>query len=367
MYLVKAAVKTFRNIWYTIVTMQERLLNDIVRLDQAIKARSETELLTELEADFGGQDVAEKVLAAQEQKATLMNRLRADLAQLSETGTVGIEGKMRGASYDPETESLYCFGKGGQKLPLSRGQLMVAGLWGESYYLDESVPYDIKKQYLVQKARYEISDLFDNQIALYEANQNYNQNTGLDTAYQAVTERYEEGYEIPPGLAAEKMVESLLTKLAIDHDLPYQLKSVSVYEDVEYKIDFIIEPIHEDRGEVGVGVAEPEDRPDIGIQFTTAESELTVEHKKRQITQAKSRLEREGELKLKDLVLIVLPIHEVANVYREWQETKGNRRLPGGPDELWSDAVRETVFRGVLDKVFSEDEVRGMLEQVQGK
>jgi hypothetical protein len=347
-------------------TMQEKFLTDVNLMNQALKEGSEAALLTELEADFGGPEAAEKVLAVQEQKAALMRDLKESLRQLSETGTVGIEGKMRGASYDQETDTLFCFGKGGQKTPLTRGQLLVAGLWGESYHLDESVPYDIKKQYLVQTARYEISNLFDYQIALYEANQRYNQNTGLDSAYQAVTQRYEEDYEIPPGLAAEKMVESLLTKLAIDHHLPYQLKSVSVYEDVEYKIDFIIEPIHEDRGEIGVGVAEPEDRPDIGIQFTTAESELTVQHKKRQVTQSKSRLEREGELKLKDLVLIVLPIHEVAQVYQEWQATKANRRTPGGADELWSEEVRETVFRGVLDKVFSENEVDTMLEQVRG-
>ncbi len=117
-----------------------------------------------------------------------------------------------------------------------------------------------------------------------------------------------------------------------------------MYEDIEYKIDFIIEPIHEGRSNVGVGVSGPEDRPDIDIQFTTAASELTVQHKKRQISQSKNRLEREGELKFKDLVLIVLPIQQVTDVHQQWQETKANRRLPGGADELWSASVREAVF-----------------------
>lgn len=346
--------------------MQEKFHNGVNQMKQAVTEGTTETLLAELGADFGGADVAEKVVGVQEQKAALMRDLQENLSQLTETGTVGTEGKMRGAGYDQETDTLFCFGKGGEKIPLSRGQLQVAGLWGESYYLDESVPYEIKKRYLVQTARYQIADLFDHQIALYEANQKYNLNTGLDNAYHAVTERYEAGYKIPPGLAAEKMVESFLTKLAIDHHLPYQLKSVSVYEDVEYKIDFIIEPIHEDRGEIGVGVAKPEERPDIGIQFTTTASALTVQHKKKQVTQSKSRLEREGELKLKDLVLVVLPIHEVAAVYQTWQDTKANRRRPGGADELWSAAVQETVFRGVLETVFSKDEVANMIQQMRG-
>lgn len=345
--------------------MQERFTADIKNLHHAIEAGTEDTLLTTLEADFGGAEVAEKAIAVQEQKIAIMEALHHDLAQLSETGTVGIEGKMRGASYDETTDSLFYFGKGGQKTPLTRGQLFVAGVWDESYYLDTTVPYDIKKRYLVQKARYVISDLFDNQIALYEAHQRYNQNTGLDTAYEAVTQRYEAGYEIPPGLMAEKMVESLLTKLAIDYHLPYQLKSVSVYEDVEYKIDFIIEPLHEDRDGVGVGIEAPTERPDIGIQFTTAESPITVQHKKRQIAQSKSRLAREGELKLKDLVLIVLPLHEVTTVYNTWQETKASRRIAGGPDELWSNTTKETVFKGVLDKVFSASEVTAMVQKMQ--
>jgi hypothetical protein len=54
--------------------------------------------------------------------------------------------------------------------------------------------------------------------------------------------------------------------------MPYTIKNVTIYDDVDYKIDFIIEP---EAGSIslGVSVEEPKYRADVGIQFTTARSE----------------------------------------------------------------------------------------------
>jgi hypothetical protein len=335
-------------------------------MSEAIKSNKDSEvILAELESDFGGYENTQKIFEIEQQRVAIMERLAVDLQQLDETNTVGIEGKMRSVQYDQEDGTMIYFNQG-ERNELSRGQLMVAGMWNERYFLDSSVPSDVKRQYLEQQARYQLSDLHDLEIALFESKQRYNQGPVSDT-YQAIAAHYEEGYRPEPGELAEKMVESFLTKLSLDYDLPYQLKSVSVYEDVEYKIDFIIEPIEEGTSAVGVGVAEPYDRPEIGIQFTIAKNELTVAHKKKQIASAKSRLEREGERRLRDLILIDLPLEEVAPIFDEWNAVKARRRIPGGPDELWSKDTKEKVFEGILGRVFTEDVVDRMREKISGE
>ncbi len=346
--------------------MQERFTEAVTKMHEAIQ-NVDTDigkLLQELTPSIGDSALTEKLFFIQEQKAALMAELKSALHELDEKGTVGQEGKMRQVTYDESADTLVAYGRGGVKETVRRGQLMVAGLWDETYYLDTSVPREMKKQYLVQKTRYQIADLYDHQIALFESTQGYNQNTGIDDAYRAIVHRYDENAEVVPGVMAEKMVESFLTKLTYDYHMPYRLKNVSVYEDVEYKIDFIIEP-HTDEPAVGVRVDTPEERPDIAIQFTTASSPITIEHKHKQINQAKSRIGRDSSLHVKDHILIVLPIAHVVEVFTEWQQTKKGKRVPGGPDELWDMNMKEKIFSGLLDKIFEAAHIKDAWAQVE--
>ena len=321
-------------------------------------------LLEELEPAIGDGEVTEKMFFIQEQKAGLMDELQAGLRQLSEEGTVGMEGKMRKVTHDESTGELQIYGRGGELETVTRGQLMVSGLWGESYFLDASVPYDVKKHYLVKSTHYRIADLYDHQIALFEKGQDYNVGTGFGKAYTAIAAGHESGTEKHAGLMAEKMVESLITKLSYDYNLPYRLKSATAYEDVEYKIDFIIEPNSSDDA-LGVGVEAQKGLPDIAIQFTINNSELTLERKKRQVTRAKKNIEREDSLRVKDLILIALPLDHVYEVYNEWKNAKHNKRAPGGADELWDDTTKEKVFKGILGKVFDEEKTGEMWSEIR--
>ena len=345
--------------------MQERFVNTVKKMHEAtFGADVDTEaLFKELEPNVGDTEVTEKLFFIQEQKAKLMADLKSARNELKESGVVGQEGKMRHVTYDAAADALITYGRGGVKETVRKGQLMVAGLWDETYFLDKTVPLEIKKQYLVQKTRYQIADLYDHQIALFESTQGYNQNTGIDDAYRAIVSRYDEDALVVPGVMAEKMVESFLTKLTHDYNMPYRLKNVSVYEDVEYKIDFIIEP-QTDGQAIGVGV-DTKDRPDIAIQFTTASSPITIEHKNKQISQAKGRIDRDASLHVKDLILIVLPIAHVVDVFEEWQHTKKGKRAPGGPDELWDREMKGKIFEGLLGKIFPEKQLAEAWEQVK--
>lgn len=331
--------------------MRERFTEGLASVHEAKRAENDdllAEVVSEYERDFGGEAIAPEIVSLQEQKLFIMEELKAALREIDESGTVGLEGKMRSVSFDGET--MFTFAKGGSPMAISEGQLLVAGMWDEEYFLDPAVSRSFKKQYVVTKAKQELADIYDHQIALAEAHQSYNKNTGLDDAYAAIAARYEEGAELENGVLAEKMVQSFLTKLTHDYDMPYRIKQVTVYEDVEYKIDFIIEPIETEK-QYGVGVEEPHQRHDIAIQFTTARSQRTIEHKERQIDRAKGLIKRDDSLQVDDLVLVTLPIEQVRETYDTWQNTKAGKRVPGGPDELWSRDTQEEVFVKLLKQI----------------
>lgn len=326
----------------------------------AIEGASLGSFLSEVERDFGGHDAAAEIFELQKEKARIMERLRETLRQIDQEGTVGVEGKMRTVTHNGE--SLETFVRG-RRTEITQGQLLVAGLWQEEHFLDGDVPRAFQKQYATQKAREMIAALHDKQIAHSEANQSYNRGSGRDEAYAAIAERSLEGEHISNGILAEKMIQSFFTKLTHDHDMPFTLEAATAYEDVDYKIDFFIRP--KDREAVGLGVEEPQDIPEIAIQFTTDTREATIEHKSRQIETAKKRMEREKEVRARDLVLVTLPMKKVRSVFETWAKTKATKRMPGGPDELWDTATKEEVFSKILQHVLPEQERRAAWSSTQ--
>jgi hypothetical protein len=351
--------------------MHEKLSQAIEHVRDNIK-ESKTEemdldiqsLLEDVSHDLGGDNSAEAIISIQEEKQRIIDNLHAQLKQIDTEGTLGEKGKNRSVTWDENTNSAITFRSGGIQENVSTGQLLTSGLWNEEHYLDESTPRKLKKEYALNQARYKIADLYDHQIALSEMNKAYNQNTGLDTAYSAVNERFKTG-EMPDGIIAEKMVESYLTKLMHDYDMPFIIKNVTVYEDVEYKIDFIIEPKTEAKA-IGVGIDEPKHRPDVGIQFTTAKSQRTIEHKEKQLTRARTQLARD-ESPIQDLVLVTLPIEHVRETYDAWNNSKTNKRAPGGPDELWPEEIKKQVFFALLERVLPADKVSSAWNQATVK
>jgi hypothetical protein len=338
------------------------LVRDDVKNSHEEDAVFDTEtLLKEVAPDLGGVLSSEAIFHIQEKKQQIVDYLYAQLHQIDIEGTVGEKGKNRSVTWDETVNTAVTFKKGGVPEYISKGQLLTAGLWDEEYFLDENTPRSLKKEYAINHARYQIAELYDHQIALSEMNKSYNQNTGIDDAYAAIHQRFETG-ELPDGIIAEKMVESYLTKLMYDFDMPYTIKNVTIYEDVEYKIDFIIEP-KADEMPLGVGVQKPQHRTDIGIQFTTARSERTIAHKEKQLSRARTQLTRE-ESPVQNLVLVTLPIEHVRETYEAWQDSKTNRRAPGGPDELWPEQIKQQVFFALLERVLPKHTVTGAWQQM---
>lgn len=140
-------------------------------------------------------------------------------------------------------------------------------------------------------------------------------------------------------------MKGFLKKLSIDTDADFEIVDADVYQDVENKIDFIIH--RKSRPHVrGANVVESDTKSDIGIQLTTALGK--VPEKERQIKRSKKNLKE-----VDDLVLVVLPAYDASLLYKKWKENKA----PGGPEKRWSKSTQERIFRGVMDSIFTQEEI----------
>jgi len=223
------------------------------------------------------------------------------------------------------------------------GEIMTDYEWGIEYSFDPSVDiHDIRK-YTLEKLKSELRDKLDTQIITSEL-ANTRADTFKQNAYQKIAERSVVESE-QQGVIAEKMVKNFLKKLAIDTNADFEIIEADAYQDVEQKIDFIVH--RKTAGHVrGAKVEESETATDIGVQFTTAIGK--TEHKEHQITQSKKRL-----TDVDDLVLVTMPAHDASFLYNMWKKQKTS----GGPEKMWSTEIQESVFRGVMDKVLTKEEI----------
>lgn len=238
----------------------------------------------------------------------------------------------------------------GNKVEVTLGEIMTDSEWDNHYTFDNSVNIHDIRQYYLNQLKSELRDQLDRQIIISETS-NTHGDTFKQNAYRAIGERLENSSE-QGGVIAEKMVKNFLKKLSIDTDADFEIVDADAHQDVDQKIDFII---HRKAGEKnrGARVEESETARDIGIQFTMNTSKTS--HKEHQIQNAKKRLNGD----IDDIVLVTLPIEQASHLYKKWKDHK----TPGGPEKSWNTDVQETIFRGVMQNVLSQDEIDEFCER----
>lgn len=292
--------------------------------------------------------IQESVYDLQKFKAKLMEQLHRDLKVLDRTGVaVGYTlESVHPRSVKWHDGELRLYGKKGASAGvLTAGDLAVAPLWGTAYRLDTSVPYSLKKQYLVDSMRHVLARWADKQILLIQAYGEEHEHTATGDAYRRMVDESIEGTDAAheyAGLIAERLVKSFMTRISVDHDLPFSVEDVSVDADVEQKIDFIVHIKDHARG-VHTELA------DVGVQFTIKGDTELLRTKQDQIERAVARERREGEVTISDRVLVSIPLANVKGVVEAWQ--KDQVAKGGSPDGLWSKELKETVFRRVLSQL----------------
>jgi len=298
----------------------------------------------------------EDVYKLQKEKREIVDELHRKLRAVDdgEAVTGFTEGEKREVWWNEKT------GKASIKLPNGKwvlataGDIVTDGEWGLSYKLDKDVPRDIKKKFVVAEARRKVLELADEQIERAEMVREPEPGRRRDVVnaiYRRMLESKERGNQ--DGVIAEKMIRTFFEKLITDAKLPIGFEAVDVYEDVERKIDFVICVPRRARG---IGVEDPEEREDIGIQFTLNDSPETQERKMKQIAHSKSSHVKD-RLEVDDIVLVTLPLRSLHASLDDWRD-QGEK--PGGPMQSWSETRKEDIFRGVLKGLVPEKEITEM-------
>ncbi len=288
-----------------------------------------------------------EIFAIQQEKQKIMDELKTKLHELDNPEAKAE--RRTGAKLITAIGDSYSFGgAGGERIALTEAELLTDGEWGTKYDLDhKTVPRNIRKEYLIEEAKRKLLELADKQI-LKQMISSRDVDEFRKSAYSGLKRERASGVE-QPGHIAEKMVRLFLRKLALQHDLDFDIQTADVSEDVERKVDFIIVRKSRARG-VGVEANETVDR--LGVQFTVNSNPEVLEKKRQQIKKAKSRLRPEDTIE--DLVLVQMNVSDVTTLLKKWKDAG---RPPGGPDKLLPESIKEQIFKKVLAGFYSPDEL----------
>lgn len=232
---------------------------------------------------------------------------------------------------------------------ITKGELLTDHEWGLEYTFDSSVNIHDVRSYYFARLKSDLREKLDRQIITSEV-ANQHGDTFKQHAYREIGKTIENGNE-QQGVIAEKMVRNFLKKISIDHNADFEIVEANAYQDVEQKVDFIIHRKSNDKLR-GAQVTESDHATDIGIQFTI--NTAKTDFKEKQIAKAKRRAEQ-----FDDIVLVTLPANDASVLHKKWSFQK----TAGGPEKLWNKQVQEAIFRGVMTKVYSDEEIDRWCEE----
>ena len=151
-----------------------------------------------------------------------------------------------------------------------------------------------------------------------------------------------------------KLNKELAKKMAEKTKHQYMLKS-NAYQDVQNKIDFIINTKQKRRG-VGVNRDEVSfEEKSIGIQFTTNISK--AEHKTDQINKAKER-----GVEVDDIVYVQIDNKILQEAVKKWE---ANNKPISGPLNFLSAEVRTSMLKNLFKGLLNEDQEKSLLKNLK--
>lgn len=246
-------------------------------------------------------------------------------------------------------------GEGEQEI--TKGMLLTDGEWDINYQLDDSVDSETRKQYLINEAQRKIRN-HANKILLLQQSENPNLHHMKRDTYGRILKDLQADHE-PFGIIIEKIVKNYFKKIAIDNDLPFKIHDASVIQDVEQKLDFILQfKLHYRGVEV---VAEEGLKENVGVQFTVNDDPAKIYTKKDQLKKAQQCKSESGNNCIEEIALVRMDKGQFSSFYNDWL----NDKTPGGPDEKILGHIKEELFRKVLDKFLDSEKIDDLWSQIQ--
>ncbi|PID83151.1 hypothetical protein CSB11_02860 [Candidatus Campbellbacteria bacterium] len=301
-------------------------------------------------AFFDKQKVSEEtqseIFDLQKEKEEKILEMKEKLKDVDEGKEIAFSKDASSVKYDKEDGKYTVFGKKGVQLETTKGQILASTLWGSEFKLDSDVERDFKKKFILEHTKNDILEMYDSQVIRW-GRESFMTQGGTSRAYEGLAETENMSLEeIPKGTLAEKMFSSFFTRVCQDvSEIPFEFKRADIYDDVENKIDFVFKIKHNDE------VAEKQayvqdDGENIGVQFTIGKSTNLLKHKQEQFK--RSDLE---ESKVDDLVLVSIPIEEIRDFLKTYQESSKNDKLVKTPDFYFSEDLKEKIVKAVLEKL----------------
>ncbi|HPS21507.1 MAG TPA: hypothetical protein PLO44_01745 [Candidatus Paceibacterota bacterium] len=179
-------------------------------------------------------------------------------------------------------------------------------------------------------------------------------------AYEKIAERSGEKSE-QLGVVAEQIIIGALESLAINRpDLGFDVLEANAYQDVNNKIDFIIDTKKKKRG-VGVESIEASENNDIfqgksiGIQFTINSSK--AEHKAEQIVKAKER-----GLNIDDIIYVQIEQKILQEAVSKWQK---EGKSISGPWKFLPPEIRIATLDNLFKDILSEEQIKSLIKNIK--
>lgn len=177
-------------------------------------------------------------------------------------------------------------------------------------------------------------------------------------AYAEIEKRSQKENSEQLGIKAEKIFIGLLESLSMDRsDLDFKVYEANPFQDVENKIDFILERKNKKRG-VGVEENKNENLKTIGIQFTTATSKR--DYKLDQIGKAKERI-KEKTKDLDDIIYIEIDSQILRKAIGDWE--KSNNKF-SNPTKFLSPNIKNEIIKNLFKEILSEEEIKSLSKNI---
>ena len=297
------------------------------------------------DAEIGHSD---PVVSAIEGKLEALEQQYEALLTAAEAGkSVGFSEYGRTIDYDREQECLITYGRGGQRIALTWGDIRSAMLFGVEYRFgsdQDTSGKQLDPQYVMNKKAFLVLSYQERKQYLeylkvaYEESQNPRNRNHADEAYTGIYESMQkDDAELERGRLAEKMLLAYLIKYFSEHPdegYPYDPGPVM---DVEYRIDLMIQ----------VKDMQQQIRQ-VAVQFSTDPSEETFLRKDKEVRRGLFKLthENRGFNPLDSFYLIQSDVVAdiMCSTYRKWRDPNNSGALtsvkkcdPRGPFALLTD------------------------------
>ena len=221
------------------------------------------------------------------------------------------------------------------------GKILVDLDWDIPHRLDSSIPREIHKKYLVERAKAKIHSELNEQIILEETH-SVTLDGGIKYGYKSLSREHTKDKIQEIGHTAEKIVKGFIKRISIDMpDSKFEVVEADAEHDVNRKIDFILVRKRHHRG-VGVEAQDIQ-----GVQFTTGRGGKFRNHKLKQIEQSKNQDHSDDLEHINDIILVRASSKSILGAYKLWEKEKKS----GGPDldPQILDHLITNLFKGFID------------------